>query len=244
MSKKRKENKFELIKTILIAGVIALGFRSFLFEPFNIPSGSMVPSLLVGDYLFVSKASYGYSRYSFPFGIAPFSGRIFAVEPKRGDVAVFRQPTDPAVAFIKRVVGMPGDRIQLKDGLLYINDVPVKRSYLGMAKATNGFTTMNFKVYEESFLDGSRHLIQERSDSDAFDNTAVYVVPDDHYFMMGDNRDNSRDSRTSSVGMVPAENLVGRADRLFFSHNGSARVWEFWKWHFAVRYGRIGDGII
>ena len=244
MSKKRKESKFELLKTILIAGVIALGFRSLLFEPFNIPSGSMIPTLLVGDYLFVSKSSYGYSRYSFPFGIAPFSGRIFAKEPKRGDVAVFRQPTDPAVAFIKRVVGMPGDQIQVKNGILHINDVPVERSYLGLATATNGFTTMNFKVYEETLPDGSRHLIQERSDSDSLDNTAVYLVPDEHYFMMGDNRDNSRDSRTSSVGMVPAENLVGRADRLFFSHNGNARIWEVWKWPLAIRYGRVGDSII
>ena len=244
MSKKRKESKFELLKTILIAGVIALGFRSLLFEPFNIPSGSMIPTLLVGDYLFVSKSSYGYSRYSFPFGIAPFTGRIFTEVPKRGDVAVFRQPTDPAVAFIKRVVGMPGDQIQVKNGILHINNVPVERSYLGLATATNGFTTMNFKVYEETLPDGSRHLIQERSDSDSFDNTAVYSVPDEHYFMMGDNRDNSRDSRTSSVGMVPAENLVGRADRLFFSHNGNARIWEFWKWPFAIRYDRVGDSII
>ena len=244
MSKKRKESKFELVKTILIAGLIALGFRSFLFEPFNIPSGSMIPTLLVGDYLFVSKSSYGYSRYSFPFGIAPFSGRVFAEEPKRGDVAVFRQPTDPAVAFIKRVIGMPGDQIQVKNGILHINDAPVERSYLGLATATDGFTTMNFKVYEEILPEGSRHLIQERSDGDSFDNTAVYSVPDGHYFMMGDNRDNSRDSRTSSVGMVPAENLVGRADRLFFSHNGNARIWEVWKWPFAIRYGRVGDSII
>ncbi len=244
MSKKRKESKFELVKTILVAGVIALGFRSFLFEPFNIPSGSMVPSLLVGDYLFVSKSSYGYSRYSFPFGIAPFSERVFSAEPKRGDVAVFRQPTDPAVAFIKRVIGMPGDQIQVKDGILHINSVPVERSYLGSATATNGFMTMNFKVYEETLPNGSSHLIQERSDSDSFDNTTVYFVPDDHYFMMGDNRDNSRDSRTTAVGMVPAENLVGRADRLFFSHNGNARIWEFWKWPFAIRYGRVGDSII
>ena len=244
MSKNRKESKFELLKTILVAGVIALGFRSFLFEPFNIPSGSMVPSLLVGDYLFVSKSSYGYSRYSFPFGIAPFSGRIFFREPERGDVAVFRQPTDQAVAFIKRVIGMPGDQIQVKDGILHINNVPVERSYLGLATATNGFMTMNFKVYEDTLPNGSRHLIQERSDKDAFDNTSVYIVPDDHYFMMGDNRDNSRDSRTTSVGMVPSENLVGRADRLFFSHNGNARIWELWKWPFAIRYERIGDSII
>ena len=154
MSKKNKEGKFELLKTVVIAGLIALGFRSFLFEPFNIPSGSMVPTLLVGDYLFVSKASYGYSRYSFPLGIAPFGGRIFADMPERGDVAVFRQPTDPAVSFIKRVVGLPGDRIQVKGGLLHINDVTVDRKYLGLATATNGFLKVNFKVYERNLPNG------------------------------------------------------------------------------------------
>lgn len=244
MAKKQKESKFELVKTVLIAGLIALGFRSFLFEPFNIPSGSMVPTLLVGDYLFVSKFSYGLSRYSFPFGIVPFSGRIFEDKPERGDVAVFRQPTDPSIAFIKRVVGLPGDQIQVQGGILHINGVPVERTYLGQATATDGYSMMNFKVYEETLPNGSRHLIQERSDSDSYDNTAVYQVPDGHYFMMGDNRDNSRDSRTTSVGMVPAENMVGRADRLFFSHKGNARLWEIWKWPFAIRYGRIGDGII
>ena len=244
MIKKRKESKFELIKTIVVAGGIALVFRSLLFEPFNIPSGSMVPTLLVGDYLFVSKASYGYSRYSFPFGIAPFNDRVFAEEPERGDVAVFRQPTDPSVAFIKRVIGLPGDRIQVKRGILYINEVAILRSFRGLAKATNGITTINFKVYEETLPNGSRYLIQERSDNDSFDNTAIYEVPKAHYFMMGDNRDNSRDSRTTAVGMVPAENLIGRADRLFFSHNGSARIWEIWKWPFSIRYGRIGDSII
>ena len=244
MNKKDKEGKFEILKTVVIAGLIALGFRSFLFEPFNIPSGSMVPTLLVGDYLFVSKASYGYSRYSFPLSIVPFSGRIFADVPQRGDVAVFRQPTDPAVSFIKRVVGLPGDRIQVKSGILHINDVTVGRKYLGLATATNGFLKVNFKVYEETLPNGKTYLIQERSDDDSYDNTAVFRVPDGHYFMMGDNRDNSRDSRTTAVGMVPAENLVGRADRLFFSHNGKARIWEFWKWPFAIRYGRIGDSII
>ena len=184
MAKKQKESKFELVKTVLIAGLIALGFRSFLFEPFNIPSGSMVPTLLVGDYLFVSKFSYGYSRYSFPFGIAPFSGRIFEDKPERGDVAVFRQPTDPSIAFIKRVVGLPGDQIQVQGGILHINGVPVKRTYLGQATATDGYSMMNFKVYEETLSNGSRHLIQERSDSDSYDNTAVYQVPDGHYFMM------------------------------------------------------------
>ena len=137
--------------------------------------------------------------------------------PQRGDVAVFRQPTDPAVSFIKRVVGLPGDRIQVKSGLLHINDVTVNRKYLGLSTATNGFLRVNFKVYEETLPNGAKYLIQERFDDDSYDNTAIFQLPDGHYFMMGDNRDNSRDSRTTAVGMVPAENLVGRADRLFLA---------------------------
>ena len=245
MSKRKPEGKFEFIKTIVIAGALALGFRSLLFEPFNIPSGSMIPTLLVGDYLFVSKYSYGYSRYSFPFGIAPFDGRIFETPPERGDVAVFRQPQNESVAFIKRIVGLPGDRIQVTDGVLRINDVAVNRVRKGFATASDGYNVIRFAVYQETLPNGKSYLIQERSDDDdVLDNTNVFLVPEGHYFMMGDNRDNSRDSRTTSVGMVPAENLIGRAERLFFSHNSSAHLWEIWKWPFAIRYGRLGDGIM
>ena len=244
MSKRKPEGKFEFIKTIVIAGALALGFRSLLFEPFNIPSGSMIPTLLVGDYLFVSKYSYGYSRYSFPFGMAPFDGRIFETPPERGDVAVFRQPQNESVAFIKRIVGLPGDRIQVTDGILRINDVAVNRVRKGFATASDGYNVIRFAVYQETLPNGKSYLIQERSDDDVLDNTNVFLVPEGHYFMMGDNRDNSRDSRTTSVGMVPGENLIGRAERLFFSHNSSAHLWEIWKWPFAIRYGRLGDGII
>lgn len=244
MSKRKPEGKFEFIKTIVIAGALALGFRSMLFEPFNIPSGSMIPTLLVGDYLFVSKYSYGYSRYSFPFGMAPFDGRIFETPPERGDVAVFRQPQNESVAFIKRIVGLPGDRIQVTDGVLRINDVAVNRVRKGFATASDGYNVIRFAVYQETLPNGKSYLIQERSDDDVLDNTNVFLVPEGHYFMMGDNRDNSRDSRTTSVGMVPAENLIGRAERLFFSHNSSAHLWEIWKWPFAIRYGRLGDGIM
>ena len=244
MSKRKPEGKFEFIKTIVIAGALALGFRSLLFEPFNIPSGSMIPTLLVGDYLFVSKYSYGYSRYSFPFGMAPFDGRIFETPPERGDVAVFRQPQNESVAFIKRIVGLPGDRIQVTDGVLRINDVAVNRVRKGFATASDGYNVIRFAVYQETLPNGKSYLIQERSDDDVLDNTNVFLVPEGHYFMMGDNRDNSRDSRTTSVGMVPAENLIGRAKRLFFSHNSSAHLWEIWKWPFAIRYGRLGDGIM
>ena len=244
MSKRKPEGKFEFIKTIVIAGALALGFRSLLFEPFNIPSGSMIPTLRVGDYLFVSKYSYGYSRYSFPFGMAPFDGRIFETPPERGDVAVFRQPQNESVAFIKRIVGLPGDRIQVTDGVLRINDVAVNRVRKGFATASDGYNVIRFAVYQETLPNGKSYLIQERSDDDVLDNTNVFLVPEGHYFMMGDNRDNSRDSRTTSVGMVPAENLIGRAERLFYSHNSSAHLWEIWKWPFAIRYGRLGDGIM
>ena len=244
MSKRKPEGKFEFIKTIVIAGALALGFRSLLFEPFNIPSGSMIPTLLVGDYLFVSKYSYGYSRYSFPFGMAPFDGRVFETSPERGDVAVFRQPQNESVAFIKRIVGLPGDQIQVTDGILRINDVAVNRVRKGLAIASDGYNAVKFAVYQETLPNGKSYLIQERSDDDVLDNTNVFLVPEGHYFMMGDNRDNSRDSRTTSVGMVPAENLIGRAERLFFSHNSSAHLWEIWKWPFAIRYGRLGDGIM
>ena len=244
MSKRRSEGKFEFIKTVIIAGALALGFRSLLFEPFNIPSGSMIPTLLVGDYLFVSKYSYGYSRYSFPLSLAPFDGRIFEMLPKRGDVAVFRQPQNESIAFIKRIVGLPGDRIQVVNGVLRINDVAVKRDRKGFATASDGYNLIRFTVYQETLPNGKSYMIQERSDDDLLDNTNVFLVPKGHYFMIGDNRDNSRDSRTTSVGMVPAENLVGRAERLFFSHNSSANLWEVWKWPFAIRYGRLGDGIM
>ena len=244
MSKRRSEGKFEFIKTVIMAGALALGFRSLLFEPFNIPSGSMIPTLLVGDYLFVSKYSYGYSRYSFPLSLAPFDGRIFEMPPKRGDVAVFRQPQNDSIAFIKRIVGLPGDRIQVVNGVLRINDVAVKRDRKGFATASDGYNLIRFTVYQETLPNGKSYMIQERSDDDLLDNTNVFLVPKGHYFMIGDNRDNSRDSRTTSVGMVPAENLVGRAERLFFSHNSSANLWEVWKWPFAIRYGRLGDGIM
>jgi signal peptidase I len=204
----------------------------------------MVPTLLVGDYLFVSKFSYGYSRYSFPFGIVPFDGRIAEDAPERGDVVVFRQPTDVSIDFIKRVVGLPGDRIQVKDGILYINGEQVERTYVGKTKARNATLVIDFKVYEETFPNGTKHYIQERSDNDSLDNTVEFTVLEDHYFMMGDNRDNSRDSRTPSVGMVPAENLIGKAQILFYSHDGSARFWEIWKWPLAIRFGRLGDTII
>ena len=180
----------------------------------------MIPTLKVGDYLFVSKFSYGYSRYSFPFGIVPFDGRVLASEPERGDVVVFRQPRNENVAFIKRIVGLPGDDIQVKRGVLHINGVPVKRDHDDVGTATDGFSVMKYDDYVETLPEGTTHSIREMTDAGSLDNTRVYSVPAGHYFMMGDNRDNSNDSRTASVGLVPFENFIGKAQFLFFSHNG------------------------
>ena len=235
----------DTLKTLLIAGAIALGFRSLVAEPFNIPSGSMIPSLLVGDYLFVTKYSYGYSRYSFPFGLAPIDGRLFGGDstPQRGQVAVFRLPSDTSVDYIKRVIGVPGDRIQVRQGVLHINGQPVERRLVGNGRQGASGGGQMTTLYQETLPGGLTHLIQEISDRQTFDNTPEYVVPAGHYFMMGDNRDNSRDSRSSSVGFVPLENFIGEARFLFFSHDSSAYIWELWKWPSAIRFERLGNTI-
>ena len=235
----------DTLKTLLIAGAIALGFRSLVAEPFNIPSGSMIPSLLVGDYLFVTKYSYGYSRYSFPFGLAPIDGRLFGGDstPQRGQVAVFRLPSDTSVDYIKRVIGVPGDRIQVRQGVLHINGQPVERRLVGNGRQGASGGGQMTTLYQETLPGGLTHLIQEISDRQTFDNTPEYVVPAGHYFMMGDNRDNSRDSRSSSVGFVPLENFIGEARFLFFSHDSSAHIWELWKWPSAIRFERLGNTI-
>jgi signal peptidase I len=211
----------EAIRTIFYAIIIALLVRTFAFEPFNIPSGSMIPTLLVGDYLFVSKYSYGYSRYSLPWSLPLFEGRILAHQPERGDVAVFKLPTDNETDYIKRLIGLPGDQIQVKGGILYINGEPVKREKVAVRHSRGfGGRQTTTTEYIETLPNGRRHLIWEDSDQAPLDNTQIYVVPEGHYFAMGDNRDNSQDSRVlSQVGYVPFENLVGRAefryDRLF-----------------------------
>jgi signal peptidase I len=235
----------ETIRTLVVAALIAIGFRSFIAEPFNIPSGSMVPTLLVGDYLFVSKSSYGYSRFSFPFGVAPISDRLFSEPPERGDVAVFRLPSDTAVDYIKRVVGLPGDKIQVISGVLHINEAPVTRRFVGNGLYKYGTRQIQTNLYMETLPGGGvPYMIQEVSDNELFDNTPVFTVPEKHYFMMGDNRDNSRDSRSRSVGFVPVANFIGEAKFLFFSHDNSASFWEVWKWPFSIRFSRIGSGII
>ena len=217
-SKDKKNNSFyELIKTLFYAGTIAVLFRSILFEPFNIPSGSMIPSLLVGDYLFVSKYSYGYSRYSFPFGIFPIKDRLIYDNPQRGDIIVFRKPGDEKVDYIKRLIGLPGDTVQLVDGRLYINDQLVlrKKTNIGQITKSDG-SKVNLIEYEESIFNTKSYKIIESSDNDFFDNTIKFTVPEDNFFFMGDNRDNSKDSRASEVGFVPKINIIGKAQIIFF----------------------------
>ncbi len=235
----------DTIKTVVYAILIALAVRTVAFEPFNIPSGSMIPTLLVGDYLFVSKFSYGYSRFSLPFGLPLFSGRIFFHSPERGDVVVFKLPTDNSTDYIKRVIGLPGDSIQMKSGILYINDKAVPRRRIGDYLYQEGDgAVIPMKQYIETLPNGRQHRIIKIGDDGPLDNTPLYQVPPGDYFMMGDNRDNSQDSRVlSAVGYVPAENLIGRAQFIFFSTDGSARWWEIWKWPFAIRYGRLFHGI-
>jgi signal peptidase I len=245
MKSKHAGGIVETVRTVVYAILIALFVRTVAYEPFNIPSGSMIPTLLIGDYLFVSKFSYGYSRYSLPLGLPLFSGRILSTPPQRGDVVVFKLPRDNSTDYIKRVIGLPGDRIQMKAGRLYINDELVKRDRIEDYVEREGAYAIRRFQYTETLPNGVKHRILEMSDDGPLDNTPVFTVPPDHYFMMGDNRDNSSDSRdpNGGVGYVPGENLVGRADFLFFSTDGSAHFWEVWKWPFAVRYARPFEGI-
>ncbi|MDA9816671.1 signal peptidase I [Alphaproteobacteria bacterium] len=245
VNKSKSNNSIkELFKTLLIAGSIAIFFRSIFFEPFNIPSGSMIPSLLVGDYLFVSKYSYGYSKYSFPFGVVPITDRIFEKSPKRGDIIVFRKPGDETIDYIKRLVALPNDTVQVKNGVLYINKKMVERTKSNVGVMKNNFGDEKiFTQYKETFDGLNFHEIIEASDQDLFDDTIEFKVPDNHFFFMGDNRDNSRDSRSPEVGFVPKRNLIGKAQIIFFSHNSSASIFEFWKWHKAIRFSRIGKAI-
>jgi signal peptidase I len=224
-AEKDEDDIVELIKAVMTAAAIALLIRSFAFEPFNIPSGSLLPTLQIGDYLFVEKYAYGYSKYSFPLDVVPFEGRVFGAAPKRGDIAVFRQPKKPKVDYIKRIIGLSGDKIQVKGGILNINGKPVMRDFRNLETVTadEGNATL-YKLFIETLPNGVQHHIYEISDEERLDNTRVYEVPEGHYFAMGDNRDSSLDSRVQEeVGFIPAENLVGRAWFIFFSTEGIGR---------------------
>jgi signal peptidase I len=236
------ESWTELTKTVIYAGLIALVIRTFLFQPFNIPTGSMENTLLIGDYLFVEKFAYGYSRYTFPLGGWPFGGkmqgRCLERKPQRGDVVVFKFPQDNSTDFIKRLIGLPGDRIQMINDILYLNGKPVQRErvadFVGYLDGVDG----HWRQYRETLPGGKSYVTIDKETDGPLDNTSVFVVPANHYFMMGDNRDNSDDSR-AAVGYVPAENLEGKAEFRFFSKDDSAPVWQIWKWPLEIRYSRI-----
>lgn len=233
--------------------LIALVFRSLLFEPFHIPSGSMKDNLLVGDYLFVSKYAYGYSRYSFPFGQPAFEGRVAQLQkPERGDVVVFRLPRNTRIDYIKRIIGMPGDTLQVRGGTLYINGAPLPREQLGtFDDDEDPRHIVAIPRYRETLPGGKEISILKKKPGElpaefGFDpnNTPVYEVPQGHYFMMGDNRDNSRDSRfLNEVGFVPEANIVGRAEIIFFSTDGQAAWWQVWAWLPTLRFDRFFKAI-
>jgi signal peptidase I len=238
---KRKEGGIaETVRVIFHALIIALIIRTFLFQPFNIPSGSMKETLLVGDYLFVSKYTYGYSRYSFPFSPPLFTGRIWSGNPERGDIVVFRLPRDDSTDYIKRVIGLPGDKIQMIDGVLHSNGEPVKRERIEDFVENEEGRTTRVKRWRETLPNGVTYTTLDLIDNGFYDNTPVYDVPAGSYFMMGDNRDNSTDSRVlSQVGYVPLQNIVGKAQIIFFSIHEGERAWELWRWPWSVRWNRL-----
>ena len=235
----------ETAKIVAQALVLAMIVRIFFYQPFNIPSGSMKSTLLVGDYLFVSKLSYGYSRYTFPWGIIPIQGRIIASEPKRGDVVVFKLPRDTSTDYIKRMIGLPGDHIEVRDGIVYINGQAARQTpageYVGPEEARPK------PRYEETLPNGVKHYVLHWERQRDLDNAGPFDVPQGQYFMMGDNRDNSIDSRVPAwqrgVGFVPAQNLVGRADIIFFSaatdDPHAFRLTSPWTWPFDIRWTRF-----
>ncbi len=243
-----REEAVDLIKTVFWAVAIALVLRIVIFQPFNIPSGSMKPNLLIGDFLFVSKPAYGYSRASlvYPLTRLPIEGRLFGGEPQRGDIVVFKNRKDANKDYIKRVIGLPGDEIRMIEGRLFINGEPVQKEFAGLQEAVCDGRLAEIPAYRETLANGVTYIVEEcHGDQGALDNRGPYQVPAGHFFMMGDNRDQSQDSRVlEAVGYVPLDDVVGKAELLFFSVNGDrARFWEIWKWPFAVRYDRIFDQV-
>ena len=229
----------EVISVIAQALLLALVIRTLLFQPFSIPSGSMRPTLLEGDYLFVSKFAYGYSRYSLPFGPDLFEGRIWSGTPERGDVAVFKLPSDPRFDYIKRIIGLPGDTVQMREGMLYLNGEPVQRESIGTIDDVDiTERTGPVQVYRETLPNGVSYRTLDIAVGAVGDDTREFTVPPDHYFALGDNRDNSADSRFT-VGFVPHENLVGKANIVFFSIAGGASPLEIWRWPSELRLDRF-----
>lgn len=234
----------ETVVVIIEALLIALVFRTFVYQPFSIPTASMQSSMMIGDYFLASKFAWGYGQYSFPFGIVPINGRVFGSLPERGDIAVFwNAPTGED--YVKRVIGLPGDTIQMREGRLYINDEQVEREQIatGVDKDSNGIE-VPVTIYRELLPNGVSHTIQEITDTGPLDDTSEYVVPEGHYFMMGDNRDRSADSRVlSQVGYVPLGNLEGKAEARFFSIADNIPPWQIWRWPGNVRFDRMFQSV-
>ncbi len=231
----------ENFKTLFYALIIAVIIRSFLIQPFYIPSSSMEPNLLVGDRLFVTKYSYGYSKHSFPFSPPIFKGRVIQNNPKRGDVVVFKTPADNRTDYIKRLVGLPGDRIQFIDFNLYINNTEVLKSRTAINdKIFCGKKTIDVFTFEEVLPNGKKYNSVYLKDY-SFKDSDLFLVPEDHYFFLGDNRDCSKDSRfLTSVGYVHKDNLVGKAQFIFFSSDRSVgSIFSFWKWNKSLRFDRF-----
>ena len=231
----------ENIKTLFYALIIAIIIRSLLLQPFYIPSSSMEPNLLVGDRLFVTKYSYGYSKHSFPFSPPIFKGRLFENEPKRGDVIVFKTPADNRTDYIKRLIGLPGDKIQFIDSNLYLNNSEILKSRLSKKnKIYCGNNLLDVLTFEE-LLPNKKKYITVYSRNFTFKNSDLFQVPDNHYFFLGDNRDCSKDSRfLTSVGYVHKDNLVGKAQFIFFSSDKSiGSFFSFWKWNKSIRFNRF-----
>lgn len=233
----------EIVKTVVYALLIALVLRIFLFQPFTIPSASMEPNLLKGDYIIVSKYSYGYSRHSIPFSPALFKGRLFDRAPRRGDIIVFKLPADNHTDYIKRLIGIPGDRVQVRLGVVYVNSKAITRVATGPGAPDacwNGSTVQGFR---ETNMVGKAYATYDCGPRGDVDDTGVYIVPEGHYFFMGDNRDNSLDSRvapeSSGVGYVPAENLVGKAQIILLSWNAKASLFKPWTWFLDARPSRF-----
>ncbi|MGH6814155.1 MAG: signal peptidase I [Hyphomicrobiaceae bacterium] len=261
--KRHESGWWETVKIVFQALLLAFVVRVFFYQPFNIPSGSMKSTLLVGDYLFVSKLSYGYSKYSFPrqldlgwigLGSMPlmpdlFSGRIFDAEPKRGDVAVFKKPRENTTDYIKRVIGLPGDEIRMGDGVLHINGQAVPKRRVGTFQTRDrGGELYPIPMFEEHLPNGVKYHVLDSVSSGPADNAGPFKVPAGHYFMMGDNRDDSSDSRDmtlNGVGYVPYENLIGRAEIVFFSADiedpRAFRLWTPWRWPWDIRWKRFFD---
>ena len=244
MFRSKNSNFFGNIKSIIIAIFIALLIRSFIFEPFNIPSGSMKPNLLVGDFIFVSKYSYGFSKHSLPFSVPLIPRKIFSNTPERGDVVVFKTPENNRTDYIKRVIGLPGDKIEIKNGIIFINGSEVLRKKLNdFIDTDNNTSNKRVRMYNEYFFNKEINIL-DITDNGIADNTQLFNVPENHFFVMGDNRDNSQDSRfISTVGFIPYENLVGKAQFIFFSLE-NARFLQIWKWPSSIRYERIFKKIL